>query len=78
MTKKKSDDKQGLIQIFVGPAGIGRMGFRAYGKDEIIDRGDGDDSDTHRTPGKALAAFGKQLDATLVKRGWHFYFDEVE
>jgi hypothetical protein len=70
LKEKKRDPNDDLFIIRVGRAGIGRLGYRAYFDEEVIDRSDGDDSRTYLTPGKALIKLAKKFDKELVKYGW--------
>jgi hypothetical protein len=70
LKEKKRDPNDDLFVIRLGRAGIGRMGYRAYFDEEVIDRSDGSDAGTSTTPGKALIKLAKKFDKELVQYGW--------
>ena len=78
--KRRDDTQHGLVTILVGTAGIGGQSFKAWlqpvrdGKP--IDRQHGSDQsldgkfNVYATPGEALAAFGRRIDAQLAQQAW--------
>lgn len=70
---KKDGD---IITIHVGPAGIGRQGFKAWWTIGDIDRQDGDDTGTYDSPKEAVMALMDKFERELLLRAWHALTEE--
>ncbi len=58
------------LYVYVGTAGIGRMQFGAWIRDEEIDRSDGDDAGTYESLADALGHAGSRYEEQLRDSVW--------
>lgn len=58
------------LYVYVGTAGIGRMQFGAWIRDEKIDRSDGDDAGTYESITDALGHAGSRYEEELRDSVW--------
>lgn len=65
-----SKKEQFVLYVYVGSAGIGRMGFGSWFGDEEINRSDGDDAGTYESLVDALEAVGIRIEALLSRAQW--------
>lgn len=69
-TSKGTKTQPRAMYIYVGTAGIGRMGFGAWLGDEAINRSDGDDAGTYESLVDALEAAAVRIEELFARQQW--------